>query len=155
MPLVRGPYHQRLRDALRQAVTTEGISYASLAAAIAAKEPSGIGRYLRGDTTAGELDLDRAHLALRHCGLGGLREFVSDVPPLDTPIPPRVLAFLQEHPEFRQLLSDLLDVPQQSHAEVLSIWQPAVRALRKKRRGGPSSGTTADRRTTAESAKRR
>jgi hypothetical protein len=96
------------------------------------------------------MDLDEAHVALRHCGLGGLAEFVTNtpLPPDDMPVPPRVLAFLREHAEFMDLLVDLLDVPRGKLAEVLSIWQPAVRALRKTRRGGRTPGTTGGTRTT-------
>lgn len=146
---MKGHYHERLRAALRRAVDAEGIAMPGLAAAIESDDPtgSGIGRYIRGDSKAGALDLDAADRALAHCGLFGLREFVTGTTPPDTGIPPRVIAFLSTHSEFRSLLTDLLDVPPGKHAEVLSTWEPIVRGLRRKPRAAKTTGTSRGRRT--------
>lgn len=142
---VRGPFHERLRAALLEATREPGCDQTSLAEALR-RDQSGLSKYLR--NVAGTLDLDEADTALRHCGLGGLYEFVSKTPPKIEGVPPRVLAFLRENDAFRQLLSDLLDVPRARHDEILSIWQPTVRALRRKPNVGRPPGTTGGRRTT-------
>jgi hypothetical protein len=141
---VRGPYHERLRAALMEATQFPGCDQTSLAEALQ-RDQSGLSKYLR--NVAGTLDLDEADRALRHCGLGGLMEFVTKTPPRDDGVPPRLLAFLRENDDFRQLLTDVLDVPRARHSEILAILQPVVRALRRVPKVGRPPGTSGARRT--------
>jgi hypothetical protein len=90
-------------------------------------------KFLRGKAGA-PLDLDSAHLALTHCGRGGLREFVNETPPpSDEIIPAKVLAFLRQNEAFRQLLLDLLDVPRGGRSELLKFFQAFVRERKRAR----------------------
>lgn len=145
---VRGHYHEQLREALAAALRQPGCDQTSLAEELK-RDQSGLSKYLRNE--AGTMDLDEADTALTHCGRGGLREFVLGTPPPQPPvgdIPPRLLAFLRENESFKQLLSDLLDVPRAKRAEVLAIWQPVVRALRGRPTGGRPPGTSGGTRRT-------
>lgn len=150
---VRGPFHERLRAALLEATRAPGCDQTSLAEALQ-RDQSGISKYLRNDPKAGTLDLDEADRALRHCGFGGLADFVAHAQ-TDDDLPLKLRSFLREHAEFRQLLEDLSDVPRPRLAEVLAIWQPTVRALRRIRRVGRPPGTTGGTRTTTGSKPRR
>jgi hypothetical protein len=150
---VRGTYHARLRATLVEATREPGCDQTSLAEALK-RDQSGLSKYLRDE--AGTMDLDEADKALRHCGLGGLLEFVTNTPPPrpHEDVPPRILTLVQQ-PEIMALLQDLLDVPPKRRAELLGIWQPTVKLLRGKRRGGRPPETSGGTNTTTPPKPRR
>lgn len=151
---MRGEYDKRLRATLLAATIGPGCDQTSLAEALR-RDQSGLSKFLRGGAGA-PLDLDTAHVALTHCGLGGLPAFVLEAPaPKLEGIPPRVQSFLQARPEFMQLLVDLLDVGPKGHAELLMIAQPFVNARRRTRRAGRTPGTGGGTRTTKAPKPRR
>lgn len=114
------------------------------------RDQSGLSKWLR-NKAGGPMDLDTAHAALRHCGLGGLPEFVLEAPiPPDDAIPFQVLSFLREDEHFRQLLTDLLDVPPRGRAELLQVFQILVRERMREFRAGRPPGTTPGTDTTEE-----
>jgi len=120
---VRGAYHERLRAALVDATRSSGgCDQTSLAEALN-RDQSGISKYLRNDPKSGTMDLDEADRALRHCGLGGLMEFVSKAPPPADPVPPRVLAFLRENARelVRMVLSAGVDDRKAIYAQLLEL----------------------------------
>lgn len=145
---MRGPYDEQLRAVLLEATKRNGCDQVSLATALK-RDQTTVGKYIR-NVAGAPLDLDSAHVALRHCGLGGLREFVTDAPvPPDT-LPSEVLSFLREHDGFTQLLRDLLAVPRGGHAKLLELFQILVRQRMTERKAGRPPGTTKGRRTTKE-----
>ena len=151
---MRGPYDARLRAVLLAATRAPGCDQTSLAEALR-RDQAGLSKFLNGKAGA-PLDLDSAHVALRHCGQGGLREFVLDAPvPVDDAIPFPVLSYLREDARIRQLVADLLDVPPQGRAELLQIFEVFVRERRRARKAGRPPGTTGGRRTTKAAGPRR
>jgi hypothetical protein len=148
--IVRGPYDKRLREVLLAAtLRPHGCKQTSLAEMLR-RDQSGLSKWLH-NKAGGPMDLDTAHVALRHCGLGGLREFVTEAPvPPDDVIPFQVLSFLRGDDEFRQLLRDLLDVPPGGRAELLTVFQSLVRARMRESPAGRPPGTTPGSDTTEE-----
>jgi hypothetical protein len=150
---VRGPYHQRLRAVLKKATESPGCDQTSLAEVLV-RDQSGLSNYLK--DKGRPMDLDQAHIALEHCGLGGLREFVLETPPppVDRDLSPRLLSFLRHNGDVRQLLEDLLDARPQARSELLLIATPFLRARRRTRRGGRPPGSGGGTRTTKGSKPR-
>lgn len=120
---MKGPLHDQLHRALRDAWQAKRITQESLAQAIGNSQVNA-GLYLRGGK-AGALDLDQADAALRHIG-SSLRDFLDGLPARPLTEAERLGQLLTEKPVLREVVQLLRDVPRKQLGAVVRLIETLV-----------------------------